>query len=353
MAALAQCRFLLAVIGPDWTERIRNRNNYVRIEVLEAHRRGLRIIPVLLAEVPRPTDASMPADLQYLQFPRLQTSSLRRDPDFDADYSKLAGNIRKLAAQGEQNSDAVASKNTDQPRRAIRDRFPDGRLGPGMIVIPENSREVSCVDSAGRSKKGLVTIPEFAMSRFTVTFSEFDTFANAAGLAAPPDNGWGRGRRPVINVNWHTATAFAAWLSAQTGELYRLPSETEWECAASAGAHSKYSTGDEIDTEHANYDGRRGRAAAKPGVFRRRTVEVGSFPPNAWGLCDMHGNVAEWTAARCYPRAVETRRRSEPTRVAKGGSWHHTARHLEMTSRLCYVASYHDNSVGFRLVRRT
>ena len=80
-----------------------------------------------------------------------------------------------------------------------------------------------------------VKIDSFALSKYEVTFEEYDAFTDATRRGRADDEGWGRGRRPVINVSWHGAVAYAAWLSSQTGKTYRLPSEAEWEYAARAG----------------------------------------------------------------------------------------------------------------------
>ena len=103
----------------------------------------------------------------------------------------------------------------------------------------------------------------------------------------PGDEGWGRGRRPVINVSWPDAKEYVRWLSAKTGMTYRLLSEAEWEYAARAGTTTRYAFGDTIDRSQAHF-----------GVGRRwgsvgYTMEVGSFRPNKFGLYDMHGNVFE------------------------------------------------------------
>jgi len=86
----------------------------------------------------------------------------------------------------------------------------------------------------------LVSVNSFAMSRHEVTFEEYDYFAKQTKREKPIDNGWGRGNRPVINVSWGDAVAYAKWLSQQTGEKYRLPTEAEWEYAARAGTETDY-----------------------------------------------------------------------------------------------------------------
>ena len=116
-----------------------------------------------------------------------------------------------------------------------------------------------------------------------MTFEEYGHFARTTGRTQPGDEGWGRGRRPVINVNWEDAKFFIAWLSVQTGQSYCLLSEAESEYACRAGTTTRYWWGDEITPENANY----GRNVG-------RTSEVGSYPANLFGLYDMHGNVWEW-----------------------------------------------------------
>src|SRR5215469_15767096 len=130
-----------------------------------------------------------------------------------------------------------------------------------------------------------VTIGQrFAIGRYPVTFDEYDRFCEAKQGEKPADEGWGRGRRPVINVSWQDAQAYIAWLSQETGRTYRLPSEAEWEYVCRAGTATRYSFGDAITPYNANY----GDSELEC------TSEVGAYSANAWGLHDMHGNVWEW-----------------------------------------------------------
>ena len=128
-----------------------------------------------------------------------------------------------------------------------------------------------------------------------MTFADYDRFADAdSSRTRPNDRGWGRGSQPVINVSQEDAKAYAVWLSAQTGKTYRLPSESEWEYAARAGTYTRYSWGDEINCGQACYGRRFGGGECS--YSQDRTVPVGSFADNAFGLFDMHGNVWEWAA---------------------------------------------------------
>ena len=167
-----------------------------------------------------------------------------------------------------------------------------GGEGPEMVVVPAGSFRMGCLsndDDCLAEEKPVheVTISApFALSVHEVTFEDYDRFTYPNKVA---DEGWGRGRRPVINVSWDDAREYAAWLSAETGAEYRLPSESEWEYAARAGTTTKYSWGDEIGRNRANC----GNACGDQWDY---TAPAGSFRANRFGLYDMHGNVWEWVA---------------------------------------------------------
>jgi len=106
-------------------------------------------------------------------------------------------------------------------KRIFRDRLRDGSQGPEMVWIPAGSFRMGDLQGGGRSNEKpihRVSVDRFAMGRYEVTFAEYDRFAEATGRKKPSDEGWGRGSRPVINVNWNDATAYAKWLSEQTGQ---------------------------------------------------------------------------------------------------------------------------------------
>jgi formylglycine-generating enzyme required for sulfatase activity len=121
-----------------------------------------------------------------------------------------------------------------------------------------------------------------------VTFEEYAKFATAVGRKLPEGEGWGTGNRPVINVSWKDAVAYAEWLSEQTGKRYRLPSEAEWEYAAGAGTETKYWWGNEVGINRANCDG------CGSQWDNKQTAPVGSFDANPLGLYDTAGKVFEW-----------------------------------------------------------
>ncbi len=193
--------------------------------------------------------------------------------------------------------------------------FWDAPFAPEMVVIPAGRFLMGSKDGEGldgERPQHLVTIPKpFAVGRHAVTFDEWDACLAAKGTSHNPgDQGWGRGRRPVINVSWNDAKAYAAWLSKETGQLYRLLSEAEWEYCCRAGTTTAYSTGDSLTKKQAQFsEGSAGSAG--------KTVEVGSFPPNAFGLHDMHGNVWEWVED-CWNGSYKDK---PPALLQNGGAW--------------------------------
>jgi formylglycine-generating enzyme required for sulfatase activity len=188
----------------------------------------------------------------------------------------------------------------------------------------------------------------FALGCWPVTFDEYDEFCAASDRQIPFDEGWGRGRRPVINVSWEDAQAYCAWLSGRTGKSYRLPSEAEWEYACRTNTVTSYSWGDTWTDDKANF----GRAIG-------RTTEVGSYPANQWGFFDMHGNVWEWCADTwhdSYDGAPEdgaawTARGDQGQRVLRGGAWNAPASRGRAAARSPGAVLGRSFAVGFRVVR--
>jgi len=167
---------------------------------------------------------------------------------------------------------------------------------PQLVVIPAGSFMMgSSAEEEGRNAnegpRHLVTIGRpFAIGVHEVTFDEWAACVRDKGCTytTPRDNGWGRGRRPVVDVSWNDAMQYVRWLSRKTGRQYFLPSEAEWEYAARAGTQTPWNTGKAIITDDANILN-----------ALQRTVPVGGFPANAFGVHDVHGNVREWVAD-CY-----------------------------------------------------
>jgi len=185
---------------------------------------------------------------------------------------------------------------------------------PMMIVIPAGkfimgSPENESDRRASESPPHEVTIAKpFAVSKFEVTFEDWDACAAAAACARVPDS-WGRGQMPVINVSWNDAKQYVGWLSQLTCKDYRLLTEAEWEYAGRAGANTPFSWGDDPGIGNANCD------ECGSQWDRKQTAPAGSFKPNALGLYDTHGNVWEWV------EMVGTRTTRVRQRTGQRGSW--------------------------------
>ena len=241
-------------------------------------------------------------------------------------------------------------------------------LEPEMVVIPEGRFRMGCVSgkNCDDDEKPVheVRVASFELSKYEVTFEEYDRFTVVTGRKSPKDEGWGRGRRPVINVSWEDAVAYTEWLSAQTGERYRLPTEAEWEYAARAGSVTKFHFGNDASQlcrygNHADtstdFDWR--NTACSDGVGKR-TATVGSYQPNAFELHDVHGNLWEWVQD-CWNGSYQ----GAPTdgsawtsgdcesRVLRGGSWNDRPENLRAANRDGLTSGGRFSYYGFRVAR--
>jgi formylglycine-generating enzyme required for sulfatase activity len=237
-----------------------------------------------------------------------------------------------------------------------QNRLSDGTFGPEMVRIPAGDFLMGDLEGIGdeseRPTHRVRFARPYAIGRYAVTFDQYDRFAGACGRLMPNDRGWGRGRRPVINITWNDAVAYAVWLSEQTGHSYRLPSEAEWEYAARAGTRSAYWWGSEVGRKMAHC------ADCGSDWDLRQTAPTGSFPVNPWGLHDTAGNVWEWVQDRWHENyegapgdGSAWDSGEDSCRVIRGGAFNSDAGGVRSAFRSWNAQASLDGAIGFRIAQ--
>ena len=203
---------------------------------------------------------------------------------------------------------------------------------------------------------------EVTQAQYTAVMRNTEDFENRAVFDGP--------QNPMENVEWQKVTQFCEVLSAQpaesgAGRHYRLPTEAEWEYACRAGTRTPFSFGELLSSRQANFNGEYPYGDAGQGPYLRRTARVGSYEPNAFGLYDMHGNVAEWCADFYDPEYYENSPAEDPLgppfgvvessfggfhMVARGGSWVDEARGCRSAYRFRAMPATQYRIIGFRVV---
>ncbi len=231
----------------------------------------------------------------------------------------------------------------------------DIKFGPAMVKLKGGS----FIMGSNRSQVSSDTWPAhevkvsaFAISQNEVTFDDYDRFAQATGRRLPEDQGWGRGKRPVIDVSWDDAVAYTKWLSERTGKKYRLPTEAEWEFAIRGGSDSTFWWGYQVEEGRANcFD-------CGSEWDRKSTAPVASFPPNNFGLHDMAGNVREWVQDCYHPNYSGAPLDGSAwmdikcgQRVVRGGAFNKTSDSMRPIWRGHFKPNLRFSFTGFRVVR--
>ena len=318
---------------------------------------------------------------ENLEAERLASEARKEDERLASEARKEAERLATSEARKEaarRAAEAAAELEAKKPKmlKALEEE---------MVVIPSGKyrmgsqkNEKARGDDEGPRHR--VTISEsFAVGKHEVTRGQYAVFAGLSGHTPiggcwiyddgewkeSDTNSW-RGPgfvqgedEPVVCVSWEDAQAFVGWLSRETGQNYRLLTESEWEYAARAGTTGPFHFGSTISTDQANYDGNYTYGNGRKGVYRQRTVPVGSFPSNKFGLHDMHGNVWEWVED-CWHSDYS----GAPTdgsawtsggdcdrRVLRGGSWNISPRHLRAANRYRNGTGIRNNNLGFRVAR--
>ena len=305
--------------------------------------------------------------------------------------AEAAGAVQRLRAQAEEERRKAEEKRrrVEEGRRLARE-YPAGTElrdcaeCPELVVVPPGSFMMGSPSSEAERDgdedpvhRVTLDLP-LAVGVYEVTRGEYGRFVSATDHDSGDscwtykDGDWeersgrhwkrpgfSQGRRhPVVCVNWNDAQAYVRWLSGETGEEYRLLSESEWEYVARAGTTGPFHTGGTISTRQANYDGNHTYGSGRKGRYRKKTTPVGKFPANAFGLHDVHGNVWEWVEDcwnGSYAGAPEDGSAWESgncsRRVLRGGSWHDGPGNLRSAYRYGYTTGVRYYGLGFRVAR--
>jgi formylglycine-generating enzyme required for sulfatase activity len=402
---VAACDLMLVLIGRSWDSEFEARSaagerDFVRVEIEMALARKIPVVPILLADTPVPSVARLPASIHPLL--ELQATRLRRD-SFDADAKALIDGVQRSIrlARGEAVAPARPARATVAPIESYRAQgrikvdakhvhgtpegwflpgkgktewFKDLDAGPEMVVVPAGSFMMGSPESEPERegwKRGTesphhkVSIARpFAVGRHSVTRGQFAAFVNNTGYktnASWRNPGFAQeDSHPAVFVSWDDAKAYAAWLMKQSGQSYRLLTETEWEYAARAGTTTPFWWGSSITPSQANYNGNHVYAGGGgKGEYRKQTVAVESFMPNTWGLFNVHGNVWEWCEDIWHDDyngapvdgSAWLLGGEQGRRVVRGGSWDIDPLNLRSASRYGRDAEVRSGSLGFRLSR--
>jgi len=257
------------------------------------------------------------------------------------------------------------AKHVEEDKKAIlqhftalayyQDRLRNNQYGPLMAKLPAGRFIMGSPPAKPYPTEHpptLIKLKSFSISIHEITFDDYRLFAHDTGFKLPDDRGWGQRRRPVINVSWEEAVAYTQWLSEQTGKTYRLPSEREWEYAASAGARSHYWWGNKIIEGYANC------ASCGNQLGGISTAIVGRFKENGFGLHDVLGNVMEWVLECKHPNYQDMPQQGHiweggdcTLRGVRGGSYRTYKRDLRLTRRAFYSPKARSDELGFRVVQ--
>jgi len=251
----------------------------------------------------------------------------------------------------------------------IQDTLPSGVLAPKLAIIPAGINRLGTDDikrPENERPSYLVDIKEpFAIGVTEVTFAEYDLYSKITGSRKPKDKGWGRGQLPVIYVTWYDAQFYVEWLTEQTGQEYFLPSEAQWEYAARAGTTTNYWWGNDSGDKNAQCVGcaeiHRCIDCKNVPLLDDGTAEVGSYNANAFGLYDVHGNLAEWTADCEIKSNPEKLSDGSPRlngdcdrHIIKNGSWMNNVNFIQASVRGAAVdgKTFNSKRIGFRVARK-
>ena len=224
-----------------------------------------------------------------------------------------------------------------------------------LIVIPAGTFQMGSRPTAGNADEQpqhFVSIKSFRLGKYLITQGQWKAIMGKL----PPCRFKGD-NLPVERFSWDDAQKFCQRLSSRTGRNYHLPSETQWEYACRAGTTTVFGFGETLTSEIANYNGEHIFKNEPRGLYFHATSEGGKFPPNAFGLYDMHGNLMEWCEDAWLDDYSSTPRDGSAYqnhniqyKVARGGSWHDTPQLCRSAARIRFLQSDAEEYVGLRVV---
>jgi len=337
MKEIEQSSVQLVVIGTHWLtitkdgkRRLDDPNDIIIQELTAAHRRGIPIIPLIVGGADFPQSEQLPETIQFLANKHGQ---LHQDITFAADFDTVIEH--RLAA-------------LIDPQDFVNRIFGESTVLVGPVCQVETS------NMALGSK--IIALPHYAIGRYPITVAEYQLFLQSATYPEPlPISGvyWTtqlqHPKRPVANVTWHDATAYASWLANLTGQQWRLPTEAEWENAARGKDGRMYPWGNSFATNRCNTLEQNLHAPSEVGKFVSRN------DASPCGSHDMSGNVWEWTTSTNYEYTDSLYRHNAPAsisghRIHRGGSWAENADFATTTHRGSNNMDLRKPNIGFRLV---
>ncbi|WP_008308339.1 SUMF1/EgtB/PvdO family nonheme iron enzyme [Leptolyngbya sp. PCC 6406] len=281
-------------------------------------------------------------------------------PTFEFSVLKITGVERKLLGLG---SPRVLTSREQHRAEYRRETLP-GEVPLDLVKIPPGEFWMGSPDGEGygdEKPRHRVQVPGFWLGKYAITQAQWRAVAGLPKVKTDlkPDPAHVKGNNcPVERVSWYDAVEFCDRLTRHSGHDYRLPSEAEWEYACRAGTETPFHCGDTITPDLANYDGNYPYGNGPKGTYRQKTLDVGSFPPNAFGLYDMHGNVWEWCqdpwhgsyeGAPTDGSAWLSSNENE-NRLLRGGSWYDDPRYCRSANRNWGTRDNQNYIIGFRVV---
>jgi len=253
----------------------------------------------------------------------------------------------KADAEAKVKAEAIKNANYTETTAGLNIKMVFIKGGTFIMGSPESE-----VDRENNEMQHRVTLSNFYIGRYEVTQKQW-----RAVMGNNPSHFTNCDNCPVEMISWYDAQEFIKKLNAKMGKTYRLPTEAEWEYACRAGTTTPFNTGHNLTTSQANYDGSLPYNNNAKGVYRKKTMPVGSFAPNAWGLYDMHGNVGEWCSD--WYGNYTSDAKTNPTgpisgsyRALRGGSWYCISQNCRSANRFNSPPPpvYSGFNGGFRLV---